>query len=322
MKTVVSVKRRQGFTLIELLVVIAIIAILIALLVPAVQKVREAAARTQSTNNLKQMGLAAHSFHDANKRLPFNGVDKASGGTATDPVIIASAATPAYYNQATATFFTSGSALFQICSYMDQGPMFNAPTTALAGVAAWMCPGRGRPSSCTGQLTNANSTGAWAGNPSPWSDYSLNVYLNDNLGGAANKTDNKRTLVGITDGTSNTVFFGHHQVAQGQYSVTAPVADYLNTMMVGGSLATGITAITMQRDQPGTTTVNAWGSPFAQGSLFAMADATVRMFPYSMSAGGAISAAGLFVPTVANDFAHVGAFMTPTGNETVVLPDT
>ena len=125
---------RKGFTLIELLVVIAIIAILIALLVPAVQKVRDAAARTQSINNLKQIGLAMHSFHDANKYLACNGIYD-TWANRLDPA--------------------SGSWCYQILPYIDQNALHEAAGTSNATppgnpirttpVAVYIDPCRGRP---------------------------------------------------------------------------------------------------------------------------------------------------------------------------------
>jgi prepilin-type N-terminal cleavage/methylation domain-containing protein/prepilin-type processing-associated H-X9-DG protein len=111
-------QRCGGFTLIELLVVIAIIAILIALLVPAVQKVREAAARTQCINNLKQIGLAMHMNHDATKALP-------SGGWGWDWIGTAERGTGADQ---------PGGWLYNILPYIEQGNLRNQ-TKGLVGAA-------------------------------------------------------------------------------------------------------------------------------------------------------------------------------------------
>jgi prepilin-type N-terminal cleavage/methylation domain-containing protein len=97
-----STTQRRGFTLIELLVVIAIIAILIGLLVPAVQRVREAANRTQCANNVKQLGLAAHNYHDTNGHFP--------------PGI-------GYYPPASGAF---GSYFFHLLPYVEQDPLYKS----------------------------------------------------------------------------------------------------------------------------------------------------------------------------------------------------
>ncbi len=104
-------QRRRGFTLIELLVVIAIIAILIALLLPAVQQAREAARRTQCRNNMKQLGIALHNYHDAFNCLPYGrgGTGHPDGGT-SDPLT---------------NNYTRASGFVLLLPYLDQSPLFN-----------------------------------------------------------------------------------------------------------------------------------------------------------------------------------------------------
>jgi prepilin-type N-terminal cleavage/methylation domain-containing protein len=111
--------KRLGFTLVELLVVIAIIAILIGLLLPAVQQVREAAARAQCRNNLKQLGLAAHHYNDVYNSLP-------PGWLGTSPVLDAYASQP--YGPGTTDYGWPGQfvgVLLYLLPYVEQGNLYN-----------------------------------------------------------------------------------------------------------------------------------------------------------------------------------------------------
>jgi prepilin-type N-terminal cleavage/methylation domain-containing protein/prepilin-type processing-associated H-X9-DG protein len=139
--------RKVGFTLIELLVVIAIIAILIGLLLPAVQKVREAAARLQCQNNLKQISLAAHTYHDANKRLP-PGSNVSPNAINKNPQYVSGSPVGGPYT----------SVLAYLLPYVEQGNIYNqlAATVNANGISGQT-------------LFVANSTaGAWAYNTAPF----------------------------------------------------------------------------------------------------------------------------------------------------------
>jgi prepilin-type N-terminal cleavage/methylation domain-containing protein len=180
-------KRWQGFTLIELLVVIAIIAILIGLLLPAVQKVREAAARTQCTNNLKQLGLAVHNMNDTYKYIP--------PGFGWQTTTNAGASGTGY-----------GTVFFHLLPFIEQGNLWKAgvwnnnPTwywgpsgnVYVTGVKPFICPS---------DPSNANSGIV----PNGWSaasyGYNWQVFSPAGQGTAA------RIPATFQDGTSNTIMF-------------------------------------------------------------------------------------------------------------------
>lgn len=232
---------RPAFTLIELLVVIAIIAVLIGLLLPAVQKVREAAARMQCSNNMKQIGLAFHTFHDANQKLPKGGRDGNVGApdTAqtrdccnwTDPDV-------ATKNAAGIMDDRSGfNWRYHVLPYIEQDNLHRTVSRATlysTPVKAYYCPTR-RPPTVYGAGTrcdyNGNAgtdfdngtarDGSRNGSDGPQSHNG--AIVRENVGDV--------TLSGITDGTSNTVLIGEKWLHPDRHN--ADGGDNENAMNAG-----------------------------------------------------------------------------------------
>jgi len=209
-----KVRPRSGFTLIELLVVIAIIAVLIGLLLPAVQAAREAARRAQCVNNLKQIGLAMHNYHDAHNTFPMG-----------------SSANFSSYYASYGGFSSWGnwSAQALLLPYLEQTPLYNAANFSLATgpidgtgassfnstvyltrIAPFLCPSDGQAGVAyiNSYRASIGTTVIRESNPKPTNGvFSVSSPVNAYGGGSPTFG-----IANITDGTSNTIAFGESLV--------------------------------------------------------------------------------------------------------------
>jgi prepilin-type N-terminal cleavage/methylation domain-containing protein len=208
--------RRAGFTLIELLVVIAIIAVLIGLLVPAVQKVREAANRAQCSNNLKQMALGCHMHHTTLGLFPSAGRQDFYGGR--DPASPTASAPAQRWNWR-----------YQLLPYIEQDSVFNLTSDSqvrLSPIPLYNCPSR-RPPTIVGSIilvdyaANAGSNWCPANEISTWTGVIVpsEVFNNGWI-----KVGRVR-IADITDGTSNTLLLGEKFVTIDNYTTANEWGD-------------------------------------------------------------------------------------------------
>jgi prepilin-type N-terminal cleavage/methylation domain-containing protein len=215
-----SLRRRDrlGFTLIELLVVIAIIAVLIGLLLPAVQKVREAAARIQCANNLKQFGLALHNFHDTYGKLPYARSKGGENRSTWAKLIL-----PFIEQQNIYTSFTVPIAgVNQTDGFNNLVPSLGSPpnpqvlAAAQAQVKLFICPSRrGPPVLCPIDPAYPNLTGMGSDYAGCNGDGTINGTVYTGMIGflsSGTHTQAGVPFLSVTDGLSNTIMIGEKHI--------------------------------------------------------------------------------------------------------------